>query len=114
MEEVHLQKNFEREQTEAGAFLTVVPTGEESGGTNIKTFRQKANNNQRFIHLRYSKTWLHNRFTDLPRQETVVDAQDSPKMQTVIEELILKQAISAVETQNLRIPGFYNRLFLID
>ena len=54
------------------------------------------------------------KFTDLPRQETVVDSQDSPKMQTVIEESILKQAISAVETQNLRIPGFYNRLFLVD
>ena len=49
-------------------------------------------------------------FTDLPRQQSV----DSPKMQTVIEELILKQAISVVETQNLRIPGFYNRLFLVD
>ena len=35
-------------------------------------------------------------------------------MQTVIEELILKQAISEVETRNLSIPGFYNRLFLVD
>ena len=32
-------------------------------------------------------------------------------MQTVIEELTLKQTISAVETQNLRIPDFYNRFF---
>ena len=52
--------------------------------------------------------------TDWPRQETVVDSQDSPKMQTVIEELILKQAISAEETQNLIIPSFYNRFFLVD
>ena len=59
MEEVHLQKPFEAEQTEAGAFLTGGPTGEETnepGGTNIKTFRQMANNNQRYIYLRYSKS----------------------------------------------------------
>ena len=41
-------------------------------------------------------------FTDLPRQETVVDSQDSPKMQTVIEELILKQVISAARNSEFK------------
>ena len=37
------------------------------GGTNIKTFRQMANNNQRSIHLRDSKKWLHNRIHRLAK-----------------------------------------------
>ena len=114
---MHLQKPFEAGQTEAGAFLTGGPTGEETyepGGTNIKTFRQMANNNQRSIHLRYSKNDYTIEFTDLPRQNTVVDSQDSPKMQTLITCFKISSSISAVETQNLKIPGYYNRLFLVD
>ena len=93
MEEVYLQKTFEVEQTEAGAFLTGGPTGEETyepGGTNIETFRQMAKITKDSFILDIVKNGYTIEFTDLPRQETVVDSQDSPKMQTVIEELILK------------------------
>ena len=40
-----------------------------------------ANNNQRFIHVRDGKNGDTIEYTDLPGQETVVDSQDSPKMQ---------------------------------
>ena len=69
MEEVHLQKTFEVEQTEAGLSIQgdQQVKKHESGGTNIKTFRQMANNDQRSIRLRYSKKWLHNKIHGLAK-----------------------------------------------
>ena len=54
-----------------------------------------ANNNLFLFILDIVKNGCTIECTDLPRQETEVDSQDSPKMQTIIEELILKQAIAA-------------------
>ena len=105
MEEVHLQKTFEAEQTEAGAFLT----GDQQAKKHMNQVAQISKHLEKwqtitkdpFI-LDIVKNGYTIEFTDFPRQETVIDSQDFPKMQTVTEELILKQARNS-EIKNSRL-----------